>query len=104
MATTIANKKRKNIDLPVDALHKLSIMAAAQGKSVKAFIENILIKKADSITIEISNPSPSDDPFFANPKNLIEVESRIKEHKEGKTKATITLTSAEDIGDFLKNL
>ena len=42
MATIAIEKKRKNIDLSVDTLKKLSIMAASQGKSVKAFIENLL--------------------------------------------------------------
>ena len=31
--------KRKNIDLPVETLQKLSLMAVAQGKSLKAYIE-----------------------------------------------------------------
>lgn len=31
MATIALEKKRKNIDLPVDVLQKLSIMAASQG-------------------------------------------------------------------------
>ena len=44
MATSL-NIKRKNIDLPVDTLQKLSIMAVAQGKSLKNFIETVLISK-----------------------------------------------------------
>lgn len=36
-------------------------MAAAQGKSLKAFIESLLISKAETLKIEISNPSPSGD-------------------------------------------
>ena len=56
MDTTL---KRKNIDLPVDTLKKLSLMAVAQGKSLKAYIEQVLISKANGITIEVSeNPSP----------------------------------------------
>ena len=59
MDTTL---KRKNIDLPVDTLKKLSLMAVAQGKSLKAYIEQVLISKANGITIEVSeNPSPSGD-------------------------------------------
>ena len=59
MDTTL---KRKNIDLPVDTLKKLSLMAVAQGKSLKAYIEQVLISKANGITIEVSeNPSPSVD-------------------------------------------
>ena len=57
MATAL-NIKRKNIDLPVDTLQKLSIMAVAQGKSLKNFIETILIAKANTVAVEVSeNPS-----------------------------------------------
>ena len=74
--------------MPVETLQKLSIMAASQGKSLKAFIENILITKADSISIEVSsNPSPSGDPWFDNPENLASVMRSIEESKQGKTKA-----------------
>ena len=100
MATIALQKKRKNIDLPIETLQKLSIMAASQGKSVKAFIEYILVSKADTLKIEVSNPSPSNDDYFANPANLAEV----KEHKEGKTKATVVLHSAEDITNFINSL
>lgn len=104
MATIALEKKRKNIDLPVDTLQKLSIMAASQGKSVKAFIENLLVSKADTLRIEVSNPSPSGDPYFAEPANLAEVEERVKAHKDQKTKATVVLRSAEDISNFINNL
>ncbi|MDE6108771.1 MAG: hypothetical protein K2F72_00610, partial [Muribaculaceae bacterium] len=61
------NLKRKNIDLPVETLQKLSIMAVAQGKSLKKYIETLLIAKADSVAIEVTeNPSPSGDPWFAD--------------------------------------
>lgn len=79
--------KRKNIDLPVEILQKLSLMAVANGKSLKAYIENILINKANSISIEVSeNPSPSNDEWFKNSANLEEVERGIGMVKEGKTK------------------
>lgn len=104
MATIALEKKRKNIDLPVDVLQKLSIMAASQGKSVKAFIEYLLVSKANTLEIEISSSSPSGDPYFADPSNLAEVEKRVKAHKEGKVKATVTLRSAEDITNFINNL
>lgn len=87
MATT-ANIKRKNIDLPVDILQKLSIMAAAQGNSLKKFIEKVLISTANSVTIEVSkNPSPSGDPWFDDPENMAELNEGIRQYKEGKTKA-----------------
>lgn len=45
MSTIALERKRKNIDLPIETLQKLSIMAASQGKSLKAFIENLLVAK-----------------------------------------------------------
>lgn len=79
------NLKRKNIDLPVDVLQKLSIMAVAQGKSLKKYIENILISKASSVSIEVTeNPSPSGDEWFNSSKNLEIVKKGIAELKEGK--------------------
>ena len=97
MATAV-NIKRKNIDLPVDTLQKLSIMAVAQGKSLKNFIETILISKADSVTIEVSeNPSPSGDPWFDDPENMASVQRGIAEMKEGKGKAY----SMDEIRDLL---
>lgn len=57
-------EKRKNIDLPVDVLQRLSVLAASQGKSLKAFIEHLLVVKANSISVEVlENPSPSGDSF-----------------------------------------
>ena len=70
MATAL-NLKRKNIDLPVETLQKLSIMAVAQGKSLKNYIETILISKAEAISVEVNeNPSPSGAPWFDDPENL----------------------------------
>lgn len=80
--------KRKNIDLPIETLQKLSLMAVAQGKSLKAYIEYILISKANGIAVEISeNPSPSNDEWFDDPQNMESVNKGISEMKEGKTKA-----------------
>ncbi len=87
MATAL-NIKRKNIDLPIDTLQKLSLMAVSQGKSLKNYIETILIAKANSIAIEVSeNPSPSGDPWFDDPANMAELKEGIRQHKEGKMKA-----------------
>lgn len=87
MATAL-NIKRKNIDLPVDTLQKLSIMAAAQGRSLKNYIETLLISKADNISIEVSeNPSPSGDTWFDNPDNIASVKRGMKEMKQGKGRA-----------------
>lgn len=85
---TILNIKRKNIDLPVDTLQKLSLMAVAQGKSLKNFIETILIAKADSVAIEVSeNPSPSGDSWFNDPENLEAVERGREDVRTGKCRA-----------------
>lgn len=76
--------KRKNIDLPVDTLQKLSLMAVAQGKSLKKYIESILITKADSIAVEVTeNPSPSGDPWFNDPENLALIDRGVEEMKTG---------------------
>lgn len=85
MATTL-NLKRKNIDLPADTLQKLSILAVAQGKSLKKYIESLLISKANSVVVEVSeNPSPSGDSWFNNPENIAIVNEGIAEYKAGKT-------------------
>ena len=81
METTI---KRKNIDLPVEVLQKLSLMAVAQGRSLKAYIEQILIAKANSISVEVrENPSPSGDKWFDNDENMESVRRGIQELDEG---------------------
>jgi hypothetical protein len=88
METTI---KRKNIDLPVDVLQKLSMMAVAQGRSLKAYIEQLLIAKANSFSIEVhENPSPSGDEWFENAENLDSVRRGIQEMNEGKGKTFTT--------------
>ena len=87
MATAL-NIKRKNIDLPVETLQKLSMMAVAQGKSLKKYIETILIAKADSITVDVSeNPSPSGDPWFDDPENMASVLRGIEQMKRGECRA-----------------
>ncbi len=63
-------------------------MAAAQGKSLKKYIETILIAKANTVAIEINeNPSPSGDPWFNDPENMASVQRGIAEMKAGKGKA-----------------
>lgn len=98
MATIAIEKKRKNIDLSVDTLKKLSIMAALQGKSVKAFIENLLETKANSLSIEVStNPSPSGDPWFDDPENMASVMRGIEDAKQGR----VTAYTIDDIKNLL---
>lgn len=97
MATAL-NIKRKNIDLPVDTLQKLSIMAVAQGKSLKNYIETLLISKANAISIEVSeSPSPSGDSWFNDPENIASVNRGISEMKAGKGRAV----SMDEIRDLL---
>ena len=91
MATMTLEKKRKNIDLPVDVLQRLSVLAASQGKSLKAFIEHLLVVKANSISVE-------------DAENMAEISARVKAHKAGKTKSAIKLKSAEEIKSFIDNL
>mgnify|MGYP002627352000 CR=1 FL=1 len=96
METTI---KRKNIDLPVDVLQKLSLMAVAQGRSLKAYIEQLLIAKANSITIEVrENPSPSGDKWFDDAENMESVRRGIQEMDDGKGKAYTIDEIREQLG------
>ena len=91
MDTTI---KRKNIDLPADVLQKLSLMAVSQGKSLKAYIEQLLISKANGINVEVSeNPSPSGDEWYDDPQNMASVQKGIEEMNAGKER----LYSMEEI-------
>ena len=96
MATAIT-LKRKNIDLPVETLQKLSIMAVAQGKSLKKYIETLLIAKADSVSIDVNeNPSPSGDPWFDDPRNIEMINRGIEDMKAGRGR-TFTMDEIRDI-------
>lgn len=87
MATIALQRKRKNIDLPVETLQKLSAVAAEQGKSLKSYIENLLIKKAESLNVQIAdNPSPSNDPWFDEPENMAAVRRGIEDIENGRSK------------------
>ena len=69
----------------MEILQKLSIMAAAKGTSLKKYIENVIISKANSISVEVNeNPSPSGDPWFDNPDNMASINRGIEEMKAGK--------------------
>jgi hypothetical protein len=46
MTTIAVEKKRKNIDIPVDVFRSLSVRAAYSGISLKSYIENILAQVA----------------------------------------------------------
>ncbi|MEO3446695.1 hypothetical protein ABG862_02760 [Bacteroides xylanisolvens] len=86
MNTTALQKKRKSIDLSVNALQKLSAMAASQGQSLKVFIENILETKAESSDVVYTNPSPSGDPWFDDPENIASLNRGIEDAKQGRSK------------------
>lgn len=49
---TVANKKRKNIDLSENTFRALSVLASANGKNLKAFIETILDDEAKMLREE----------------------------------------------------
>lgn len=89
MGTTDARTlKRKNIDLPNDTWMKLSLMAVASGKSLKAYVESLLQDKADTISIRIeSNPSPSGDKWFTDENNKEMVKEGIAQKNKGETHA-----------------
>lgn len=117
-AVVLMAKKRKNIDLPLEAWKKLSIMAAAQGKSLKAFVEGLLMAKADALTLEVvpserpvsancrpyANPSPSGDLYFEDAGNRAELRERVEHYQKGKSKDRVVLHSAEDIAEFFDKL
>lgn len=52
MNTTALPRKKKLIELPEDAFKRLSVMAVAEGKSLKAFIENLLISESKAMDDE----------------------------------------------------
>ena len=52
-ATIISNKKRKNIDLSEDTFRALSVLASANGKNLKAYIETILNNEAKMLNEEM---------------------------------------------------
>lgn len=52
MNTVSLPRKKKLIELPEDTLKKLSIMAISEGKSLKAFIESLLISEAKTMSDE----------------------------------------------------
>lgn len=70
-------------------------MAAEHGKTLKSYIESLLIAKTNSATSQ--NPSPSGDSWYDVPENLAMVNEGIEEYKAGKTKEY----SIEEIRDIL---
>jgi hypothetical protein len=52
MDTFVVEKKRKNIDIQIDVFRNLSIRAVSEGKSLKSFIENLLVMEANTVSDE----------------------------------------------------
>jgi len=52
METLVVAKKRKNIDIPIDVFQHLSIRAVSEGRSLKSFIENLLVMEANAVSDE----------------------------------------------------
>ena len=50
------------------------------------------------------NPSPSGDPWFDDPRNIEELERRLKKHESGDKSGDIVLKSKEDIKAFFESL
>ncbi len=77
-ATESPSKKRKIIDLPEDVFRSLSVMAAAEGKNLKSFIESVLVNEARMLNEEsvyrelLKNPETQE---IVSPKEKEEFES-----------------------------
>jgi len=59
-----------------------------------AINEDVTVKRGKRLfqitsKLQFENPSPSDDPYFANPENIAELERRIEEIKDGKVKFSV---------------
>lgn len=98
MSTTLTQRKRKSIDLPMETIQKLSAMAVANGKTLKAFIEDTVISAAEHLhPSQPANPSPSGDKWFADPANIDSVKRGIADKKAGRCKPF----STSEIKDIL---
>jgi len=59
-----------------------------------AISESVAIKRGKILfqitpTFPLENPSPSDDPYYANPKNIVELERRMEEMRNGNVKCKV---------------
>jgi len=52
-SVTLSNKKRKNIDLSEETFRALSVLASANGKNLKAYIETVLNNEAKMLNEEL---------------------------------------------------
>lgn len=72
--------QRRNIDLPVEAIDRLSSMAMAHGKTLKSYIEQLLISKAG---LADNNPSPSGDEWYNDSENIAMVKEGMAQVEKG---------------------
>lgn len=68
--------------------------AATLKKVLKALDADFSMEENESL-------SPSNDPYFDNPKNIEELNKRIADIRSGKEKSSIVLKNKEDIKEFL---
>ena len=68
-------------------------------KRKNEFVE--LVPRGNNIP---ENPSPSSDPWFDDPRNIEELERRLKKHESDNKSGDIVLKSKEDIKAFFESL
>lgn len=91
--------KQEQIELPEYIEQKLTALAAAHGKSVKTFIEYLIIESVEALEDkDTGHPSPSHDPWFNDRSNLEMVEQGMAEEKAGRTR----IVSMDDIRNILE--
>ena len=75
-----ATLRRQSIDLPADVLARLSELAVESGKSLKSYMEGVLVNTAQ----RAGNPSPSGDTWFDDPENIQMILTGKKQIEQGK--------------------
>lgn len=71
------------LSLPEEALLQFSMSAKAAGKSLKTYIEQLLVSDAKA-EARRNNPSPSGDTWWNDPRNVAEVDAGIADYKAGR--------------------
>jgi len=71
--------------------------------------ESIAVKRGKTIIRltpepQFENISPSGDPYWADPRNVAELERRIKMREEGKNPIVATVRTSEDIENYINSL
>lgn len=88
-----ATVRRKSIDLPTDVLARLSELAVESGKTLKAYMESVLVNTAQ----RAGNPSPSGDTWFDDPENI----QMIMKGKQQIEKGECTSYTAQELVQML---